>query len=55
VIGATPTATASARPLVRDRRLGRARVGDGRADERPENVVRKGRLQPGKLFLVDLA
>src|SRR4051794_20714768 len=24
-------------------------------DEPPENVVRKGRLQPGKLFLVDLA
>ena len=27
----------------------------GVLDERPENVVRKGRLQPGKLFLVDLA
>ena len=26
----------------------------GVLDERPENVVRKGRLQPGKLFLVDL-
>src|SRR6266404_1835949 len=27
----------------------------GVLDERPENVVRRGRLQPGKLFLVDLA
>src|SRR5207245_2691183 len=27
----------------------------GVLEERPENVVRKGRLQPGKLFLVDLA
>ncbi|HJX46251.1 MAG TPA: glutamate synthase large subunit [Gaiellaceae bacterium] len=27
----------------------------GVLDERPENVIRKGRLQPGKLFLVDLA
>ena len=27
----------------------------GVLQERPENVVRKGRLQPGKLFLVDLA
>src|SRR2546425_8142304 len=27
----------------------------GVLDEAPENVVRKGRLQPGKLFLVDLA
>jgi glutamate synthase domain-containing protein 2/glutamate synthase domain-containing protein 1/glutamate synthase domain-containing protein 3 len=27
----------------------------GVLDEKPENVVRKGRLQPGKLFLVDLA
>jgi glutamate synthase domain-containing protein 1 len=27
----------------------------GVLDERPENIVRKGRLQPGKLFLVDLA
>ncbi len=26
----------------------------GVLDERPENVLRKGRLQPGKLFLVDL-
>ncbi|HEY8704558.1 MAG TPA: glutamate synthase central domain-containing protein, partial [Gaiellaceae bacterium] len=26
----------------------------GVLEERPENVVRKGRLQPGKLFLVDL-
>src|SRR5205814_2850920 len=26
----------------------------GVLDEAPENVVRKGRLQPGKLFLVDL-
>jgi glutamate synthase domain-containing protein 2/glutamate synthase domain-containing protein 1/glutamate synthase domain-containing protein 3 len=26
----------------------------GVLDERPENVVRKGRLQPGKIFLVDL-
>jgi glutamate synthase domain-containing protein 1 len=27
----------------------------GVLEERPENVIRKGRLQPGKLFLVDLA
>ncbi len=27
----------------------------GVLDEPPENVVRKGRLQPGKIFLVDLA
>jgi len=27
----------------------------GVLDEAPENVLRKGRLQPGKLFLVDLA
>ena len=27
----------------------------GVLDEAPENVVRKGRLQPGKLFLVDVA
>ena len=27
----------------------------GVLDEAPENIVRKGRLQPGKLFLVDLA
>ena len=26
----------------------------GVLDEAPENILRKGRLQPGKLFLVDL-
>ena len=44
------------RPLVRDRRrLGGACLGGRRADGRAANVPRKGGLQPGKLFLVDLA
>ena len=36
------------------RRPGRARLGGRRARHRPATVVRKGRLQPGRMFLVDL-
>ena len=48
---------AASRPLARDdRRLGRARLRGRRARRRRRtHVLRKGRLQPGKLFLVDLA
>ena len=57
VIGATldRNGLRPGRWLETDGRLGRARLGD-RRDGRaaPSNVKRKGRLQPGKLFLVDL-
>ena len=46
---------APARPLAGDpRRLGGARLRGGRPRLPPADVLRKGRLQPGKLFLVDL-
>ena len=46
----------AAGPVARDAgRLGRARLRDGRARRAGRNMLRKGRLQPGKLFLVDLA
>ena len=43
------------RPLAGDQgRLGRARLGDRRDRRAARERLRKGRLQPGKLFLVDL-